>query len=101
MDDAVPDFMPRHPGSLLKRKLEQLSLPKAELARHLKLSRQSLYDIIAGNQCMTPSVALRVAKLTDTSAKMWLDLQQAYDLAIARVNDAELLSDVPVLNDRW
>lgn len=88
MDKTECPSMPPHLGSLLKLKLRHLNRSKAELAKLLWISRQTLYDIIAERQCLTPSVALRVAKLTATSAKMWLDVQQAHDLARARINDA-------------
>jgi len=92
---------PVHPGKSLKRALEQLERPLAEVARLLGLSRQTLYELFGEKQCLTPQVALRIAKLTATSAKEWLDLQQAYDLHEARVEDADLLVRVPVLGERW
>ncbi len=95
------DTMPDHPGPLIKVKLDQLGVSKSTLAELLKLSSQTLYDVMSGKQSVTPSVALRVAKITNTSAKMWLDMQQAYDLAIAQRKGAGLLRDVPILNDRW
>ncbi len=67
----------------------------------LGLSRQTLHEIMAGKQAITPGVALRIAKLTGTSAEMWLNLQQAHDLAIARFKSRELLTKVPSLEERW
>lgn len=92
---------PAHPGASLRKTLEQLERPLADIARLLGLSRQTLYEILGAKQSVTPSVALRVGKLTATSPKMWLDLQQAYDLQAARVRDADLLEKVPVLAERW
>ena len=100
MKDAC-DSTPGHPGPLIKVKLDELGVSKSKLAKLLRISRQTLYDLTAGKQCLTPLMALRVAKLTATSAKMWLDVQQAHDLARARINDAQLLAKVPVLNERW
>ena len=93
--------VPVHPGKVLEKRLLQLDRPTAEIARMLSLSRQTLYELFAANQSLTPSVALRVAKLTATSAEMWLDIQQAYDLAAARATDGEILQNVPVLEERW
>ena len=39
--------------------------------------------------------------MTGTRPEMWLDLQQAYDLAVARSNCRELLTKVPKLEERW
>ena len=46
-------------------------------------------------------MALKVAKLTSTRAEMWLDLQQAYDLAFARAKFSDVLEKMPVLEERW
>ena len=67
----------------------------------MQFSRQTLYEIIAGKQSITTSAALRIAKLTGTSAEMWLGMQQAHDLAIVRKKDVEIVKSVPVLGDRW
>ncbi len=101
MSDAKNDELPVHPGKVLEKRLLQLDRPTAEIARLLRLSRQTIYELYAAKQSLTPSVALRVAKLTATSAEMWLDMQQAYDLAAARMTDREILQNVPVLEERW
>ena len=101
MSHITFDELPTHPGKALELRLLQLNRSTAEIARLLQLSRQSLYELFAAKQSLTPSVALRVAKLTATRAEMWLDMQQAYDLAKARVKDREMLNIVPVLDERW
>lgn len=101
MEDRIRSRTPAHPGVILQQKLKQLGCSKAEVSRLIKLSRQTLYDIIAGRQSIGPSVALRIGKLTGTSAEMWLDLQQAYNLAVARQKDAELLATIPALEQPW
>ena len=37
-------------------------------------------EIVKGKRTVTPETALRLARLTDTDAESWLDLQQAVDL---------------------
>lgn len=93
--------LPAHPGSLLRATLEHLDCTKAAAARLLGLSRQTLYEIIGEKQAITPSVALRVAKLTGTSPEKWLDMQQVHDLAVARVYCRSFLQKVPQLEERW
>jgi len=94
-------LLPAHPGSLLRTTLEHLDCTKAAAARFLGLSRQTIYEITGENQAITPSVALRVAKLTGTRAEMWLDIQQTHDLAVARGHCRNLLKKVPKLEERW
>lgn len=93
--------LPPHPGSVLRTTLEHLDCTKAEAARLLGLSRQTLYEIIGENQAITPSVALRVAKLTGTMPEKWLGMQQVHDLAVALAKCRNLLEKVPQHEERW
>ncbi len=53
---------------------------KVEIAGALGISRQSLYDILAEKQPVTPAMAVRLGKVFETSAASWLTMQAAYDL---------------------
>ena len=76
-----PDRCPTHPGAFLREiVLAALRVPKAEVARALGISRQSLYDILAEKQPVTPAMAVRLATVFGTSAASWLNMQTAYDL---------------------
>lgn len=101
MSSVEPAVLPDHPGKLLRRQLAPFHRTTAAIAQMLILSRQSLHEILAEKQSITPGVALRIAKLTGTSAEMWLNLQQAYDLAIALRKVRDLLTKVPSLEERW
>ena len=93
--------VPAHPGSLLRATLKHLDCTKAAAARLLRLSRQTLYEIIGEKQAITPIVALRLAKLTGTRPEKWLNMQQMHDLALARAKSRKLLENVPELEERW
>jgi addiction module HigA family antidote len=72
---------PTHPGEVLRDDiLPALGLPKAEVARRLGISRQTLYDILDEKQPVTPAMALRLGKLFGNTAEFWLTLQRDYDL---------------------
>jgi antitoxin HigA-1 len=72
---------PTHPGAFLREVvLPALPLAKAELARTLGISRQSLYDILGERQPVTPAMAVRLGAVFETSAASWLGMQTAYDL---------------------
>ena len=76
-----PERCPTHPGEFLRQiVLPGLPVPKAEIARALGISRQSLYDILAAKLPVTPSMAVRLGVVFDTSAASWLNMQTAYDL---------------------
>ena len=76
---------PTHPGAILREDvLPALGLPKTKIARALGISRQTLYDILAEKQPVTPAMAVRVGKLCGNGPDVWLKMQAAHDLWHAR-----------------
>ena len=72
---------PTHPGALLNDTvLPALDRSKAEIARLLGMSRQSLYAILAGTQPVTPTTAVKLGKLCGNGPELWMSMQAAYDL---------------------
>jgi addiction module HigA family antidote len=72
---------PTHPGTFLQEiVLPALPHSKVAVAQALGISRQTLYDILAGKQPVTPSTAVRLGAVLGTSAASWLNMQVAYDL---------------------
>ena len=72
---------PAHPGELLRDILiPAAGKTKIEIAALLGLSRQSLYDILAGKQTVTPSVAVRLGKLFGDGPAVWMRMQAEHDL---------------------
>lgn len=72
---------PTHPGAMLREIiLPALNMSKTEIAVALGISRQTLHDIIAERQPITPPMAVRLAAAFGTSASSWLSMQSAYDL---------------------
>ena len=76
-----PRRRPSHPGVLLAETvLPALGKSKTEIARLLGLSRQSLHDILAGKQPVTPSTAVKLGKLCGNGPRLWLNMQVGHDL---------------------
>jgi antitoxin HigA-1 len=76
-----PSIEPAHPGEVLA----EITIPatgksKAEIARRLGVSRQTLYDILSRKQGVTPAIAVRMGKLFGDGAEIWLRMQIEYDL---------------------
>ncbi|MDC7788127.1 HigA family addiction module antitoxin [Rhodoplanes sp. TEM] len=89
---------PTHPGELLREDvLPALGRPKAEIARLLRISRQTLYDILEERQPVTPGMALRLGKLCGNGPDLWLAMQRAYDLRLAAEALAEEVERIPTL----
>jgi addiction module HigA family antidote len=89
---------PVHPGELLREDvLPALGRPKAEIARLLGVSRQTLYDILAEKQPITPAMALRIGKLCGNGPDLWINMQRAYDLDAAEKELAREIDKIPTL----
>ena len=86
---------PMHPGELLREDvIPTLDLPKAEIARRLGISRQTLYDILDEKQPVTPAMALRLGKFFGKGPDFWLNLQREYDLRTLEPKMAEELAAI-------
>ena len=84
MTKRHPSLIPAHPGELLREDvLPAVSMTKTAVARALRISRQTLYDIINEKQPVTAEMAVRFGKLFGNGAAFWINLQRARDLAIA------------------
>ena len=91
----MPMKTPIHPGALAKANLDELNLSVAEAAKTMKITRQQLYNVINGRSAVSPEMALRFEKAFGGSADLWLRMQAAYDLALARKQQGEM--DIPRL----
>lgn len=75
------DMKPSHPGALLREiVLPELNRPKAEIARLLGVSRESLYRILDEKQPVTPAMAVKLGKLCGNGSRLWVRMQAEYDL---------------------
>ena len=73
---------PSHPGVILRmHHLDPLDLSVTEAAGRLGVSRKTLSKIVNEGGAITPDMALRLARAFHTTPQLWLNLQQAHDLA--------------------
>ena len=76
-----PDRVPSHPGAFFREiVLPALTLPKAEVARALGISRHTLYQLLDENTRVTPEMAIRLGKLCGDGPEIWLAMQMKRDL---------------------
>ncbi len=76
-------MVPVHPGRILKRELVARDLSANRLALALRLPSGRITDILNGKRGVSPDTALRLARYFGNSARFWLALQTAYELAVA------------------
>jgi len=75
---------PAHPGRIVRSMcLEPTGLTVTKAARHLKVSRQALNNLVNEKAAMSPDMAIRLEMAFGLTAEMWLSMQLAYDLARA------------------
>jgi len=85
---------PIHPGEILLDELEELNLSAAELARMVHVPPNRISMIVAGKRAISADTALRLGRWFGTGPKLWLNLQQAYDLDVALLEAGSALNAI-------
>ena len=76
---------PMHPGEVLREEfLVPLNMSAGFLAKACGLPRTRIERIASEQTGISADTALRLAKALGTTAQLWLNLQNDYDLQIAR-----------------
>jgi addiction module HigA family antidote len=76
---------PITPGEIILYEfLEPLEMTQIELAEALHIELSNIEEIINGEKAITPEIALRLGRYFETSPEFWLNLQQRYDLKMAK-----------------
>jgi antitoxin HigA-1 len=76
-----PKRKPTHPGELLREDvLPALKMSQSELAKRLGVSRLSVSELLLEKRAMSPDMAVRIGRLTNTTPDSWLRMQTAIDL---------------------
>ena len=80
---------PIHPGEVLAEDLQDLGLSLNQLARALRVPMNRISAIANGKRSITADTAMRLARYFGTSPQYWMNLQTAYDLAVAERTTGE------------
>ena len=75
---------PIHPGTILREDLRDVGISMNRLARDLRVPMNRISAIVNGRRAISADTAMRLAKYFGTSAQYWMNLQSAYDLAVAQ-----------------
>jgi addiction module HigA family antidote len=88
-----------HPGEHLREDyLPQYGLTAGALAKAMGLKdRTRVERLIRERQPITADTALRLAKVFDTSADLWINLQTAHDLSKAALANRETLAKIEAI----
>ena len=74
---------PPHPGRIIKKAcIDRAEIKISEVAAKLQLSQEFLIKLINNDASarITPELANKLSSYLNTSSKMWLNMQSAYDL---------------------
>jgi|ERR1041384_1571720 addiction module HigA family antidote len=85
MTKMAKKLAPLHPGEVLREEfLVPLDLSAGALAKTCGLPRTRIERIAAETTGITADTALRLGRALGTSAQLWMNLQNRYDVEIAR-----------------
>ncbi len=92
---------PMHPGEVLREEfLVPLSLSAGALAKACGVPRTRIERLANETTNITADTALRLSRALNTSAQLWLNLQNAYDIRTAELGIGRELERIkPVVAD--
>ena len=86
---------PLHPGEVLREEfLVPLGLSPGALAKAMGVPRTRVERIVGESTGITADTALRLSKALGTSAQVWLNLQNRYDVETAERAIGKQLSKI-------
>ena len=74
-----------HPGEILEEEfLKPLAMSGYRLAKELHVAPQVINDIVLQKRGISPENALRLSRFFSTTPEFWMNLQNSYELTLAR-----------------
>jgi antitoxin HigA-1 len=90
---------PMHPGEVLREEfLLPLKMSAGALARACGLPRTRIERIASEQTGISADTALRLGKALGTTVQLWLNLQNDYDIQIARRDIGKVLDRIETVN---
>lgn len=85
---------PIHAGEiLLEEFMQPFELSQNALAKALHVTPRRINEIVNKKRAITADTALRLAKFFGNSAEFWMNLQNKYDLEMARDTLSKKIDD--------
>lgn len=81
-------FEPTHPGKLLKDELESRNITQAKFADQIGVKPSLLNEIIKSKRGINTEMALILEAALGIPANLWLNLQGAYNMQVAKSDDS-------------
>ena len=84
---------PVHPGEILNEELATLGLSASALAKALDVPVNRVTAILHGQRGVTANTALRLARYFGTTPKVWMNLQQTYELRREEIKEGRRIAE--------
>ena len=87
---------PTHPGIVFYEDvMKPLNINVTEGAKMLGVTRKALSEFINGKTALSPEMALRISKATNTSVESWMNMQQKLTIYNARLHEPRNVKAFP------
>ena len=77
-DNKIIPAIAVHPGSILKRELQERGIKQKELAKLMDMPASNLCDIVKGKRPITEAIAIKLEESLGVSFQTWMNLQTQY-----------------------
>lgn len=92
------DTLAFHPGYYIEEIVEESGLTQADFAKRLGTTPKNLSLLIRGKQRLSVDIAMKLSRMLGTTVQYWLNLQDAYDVALAQIaSEKELEQEKSIL----
>jgi len=89
---------PTHPGVMLREDfLPEYGLTVSGFAKSLRVSRQTVNELLRERRSLSPEMALRLSRLFSNTPEFWLNAQRAIDLWDAAQHMRKKIKDISPL----
>jgi addiction module HigA family antidote len=86
---------PTHPGEVFKDAvLIPLEISVTQAAKNMGVSRKALSEVLNGHRSLSPEMAVRMARATETSPESWSRMQDRLNLWKAENSINERETDI-------
>ena len=90
---------PTHPGTiLLEDVIKPLNLSITSAAQMLGVTRKALSEFVNEKTALSPEMAIRIGKATNTSPESWMNMQQKLTLWEAEQHSPDNVIPFPNIN---
>ena len=80
-----------HPGYYIKEIVDESGLTQEDFAKRLDITPKSLSLLVRGKQSLSIDIAMKLSHMIGTNVNYWLNLQNAYDVLVAKFMSEEVL----------